>query len=474
MTHSRTVGCPCGTTFTTTHPHQKYCSLKCQKRAHKRRKAGKRASREVIHPPCATCGTQARGGGRGGEKYCSSPCAATGKRLARDTKRRPAEERTCPCGGSFTTNQPHKKYCSEQCARRAQREREKARAQPSRRIRSDECEVCGTPFMTTWTAQKYCSTECSRSAQRERRRAKAEADGRTITPPRLCEECDAPFTTTHSHKKYCSQRCARSSAERMAEAGPPPLAVVTCWCGEEFMQARRNQTNCSRECNRSREVERKRLMRQRSSDRSCRWCGKACRPEELYCSVRCGLWAAEGTRKSSPIAITECSGGCGGLRCWKGKKGSGWRCEPCKEAEASRPREGFVSGPCAECGEQFTAKYFLGGNTSYHCSERCARKKRQRTARHRRRARLKDAKSESFAAREIHERDGWVCQLCGKPTRPDLPSGHNLYPSLDHITPLSKGGDHTRANTQCAHRICNSYKNDGVFGQGEQLRLVLA
>lgn len=29
-------------------------------------------------------------------------------------------------------------------------------------------------------------------------------------------------------------------------------------------------------------------------------------------------------------------------------------------------------------------------------------------------------------------------------------------PTLDHVIPLAKGGEHSRANVRCAHFICNS------------------
>lgn len=38
---------------------------------------------------------------------------------------------------------------------------------------------------------------------------------------------------------------------------------------------------------------------------------------------------------------------------------------------------------------------------------------------------------------------------------------HPLSPTLDHITPLAEGGEHTPENVQLAHFICNSHKGDG-------------
>jgi 5-methylcytosine-specific restriction endonuclease McrA len=37
--------------------------------------------------------------------------------------------------------------------------------------------------------------------------------------------------------------------------------------------------------------------------------------------------------------------------------------------------------------------------------------------------------------------------------------------SLDHITPIARGGGHTRDNVQCSHWLCNARKSDGAGGQ---------
>jgi len=89
---------------------------------------------------------------------------------------------------------------------------------------------------------------------------------------------------------------------------------------------------------------------------------------------------------------------------------------------------------------------------------------------HKRRALKAGADHEVFDDREIFERDGFKCQLCGYRTRPDYKNpNHPLYPNLDHIVPLSKGGSHTRLNTQCLCHRCNMIKHN--TGTGDQLRM---
>lgn len=61
---------------------------------------------------------------------------------------------------------------------------------------------------------------------------------------------------------------------------------------------------------------------------------------------------------------------------------------------------------------------------------------------------------------EIFERDGWVCRLCGDPVLPFIRCPHPRSASIDHIVPVSQGGQHVALNLQLAHFGCNSAKRD--------------
>lgn len=67
-----------------------------------------------------------------------------------------------------------------------------------------------------------------------------------------------------------------------------------------------------------------------------------------------------------------------------------------------------------------------------------------------------------FQHREVFERDGWVCGLCQQPVDESLSYPDPMSVSLDHVIPLAHGGDHTKANTQCAHLDCNVTKRDRI------------
>lgn len=79
-------------------------------------------------------------------------------------------------------------------------------------------------------------------------------------------------------------------------------------------------------------------------------------------------------------------------------------------------------------------------------------------ARHARRVRVEAATVERFDPREVFDRDGWRCGLCGEAIDPGRRWPDPMAVSLDHVVPLAAGGDHSRANTQAAHWICNVKK----------------
>ncbi|HEX6465022.1 MAG TPA: HNH endonuclease signature motif containing protein [Vicinamibacterales bacterium] len=62
--------------------------------------------------------------------------------------------------------------------------------------------------------------------------------------------------------------------------------------------------------------------------------------------------------------------------------------------------------------------------------------------------------------RAILERDGYRCQICGVPVVED-------DVEIDHVVPLSRGGDSSPANLQAACARCNRRKSNHVAGDGD-------
>lgn len=68
---------------------------------------------------------------------------------------------------------------------------------------------------------------------------------------------------------------------------------------------------------------------------------------------------------------------------------------------------------------------------------------------------------EKITLREIAERDGWKCHLCGEHVE-DQPYDYRASDgTLDHLIPVADGGTHTRDNVRLAHMGCNAKRNTG-------------
>lgn len=87
-----------------------------------------------------------------------------------------------------------------------------------------------------------------------------------------------------------------------------------------------------------------------------------------------------------------------------------------------------------------------------------------------RRARKLEARIvDKFTDLEIFERDNWICSICHKKVNKRLKRPNLLSPSLDHVVPLAKGGDHSRQNVALAHLSCNVKKRHGTVVQQQRL-----
>ena len=135
---------------------------------------------------------------------------------------------------------------------------------------------------------------------------------------------------------------------------------------------------------------------------------------------------------------------------------------------------------CKVCGKEYTLREYMEstGSRYYrdsgycsaecrdaHLKERAKIYHRGRRDSHRHRAvKYGCVYDSSVTLAKLIRRDGLRCALCGKMCDPNDHSWSKysgpMYPSIDHIVPMSKGGGHVWNNVQVAHIICNSEKGD--------------
>lgn len=153
----------------------------------------------------------------------------------------------------------------------------------------------------------------------------------------------------------------------------------------------------------------------------------------------------------------------------------------CRDCQRARPRRvQLPARTCELCQESYIPKYrFQAGRPQRFCSKSCARAwqngarppyKRQvvtgvaRKVALARERRLRHAQTwDGITDEEILERDGWRCQIPGckrRPIRKDVKYPHPRSKSIDHIVPLSLGGDDTAVNKRAAHFGCNTARGN--------------
>jgi len=138
-------------------------------------------------------------------------------------------------------------------------------------------------------------------------------------------------------------------------------------------------------------------------------------------------------------------------------------CQPCRRELGKRI--------CAQCGQEFQAEASTSARP--FCSQKCfidsirlyddprAASKASTRARKTQHRKTWDGVTDQ----QILKRDEWACQIPGcelGPIQVDMVHPHPLSPSIDHIVPLSRGGDDTQANKCAAHLACNVRRGNAV------------
>lgn len=173
-----------------------------------------------------------------------------------------------------------------------------------------------------------------------------------------------------------------------------------------------------------------------------------------------------------PFTCADC--GAAGTQSLRGR--NRLRCDRCREAARSYEsrQDHFPEVDCAGCYQPFRAHHL----TQRWCSVACGNRhkagagprgglspearERQRLywqeKNRRRRAAKRGGASEPYTLAGIAGRDRRRCGLCGRLVPMDKKVPHPQAPTIDHIVPVSEGGDDTRANVQLAHFRCNNVK----------------
>lgn len=329
----------------------------------------------------------------------------------------------CGTAFSYTKEGPgkYRKFCSKLCNRSYDTERERQRRQDSTPPKFTKpkfeivCQQCGKVALRADPHRtKYCSYECYQARYWESKRSKWDKS------PRICLHCKTQFLPKHPGNIFCCKHCKNTvewTKTNHSERGKQK--------NYRHYLRRRAATAVERD----KKKEGRRIASRLKRLRTCKRCSKVFDPKEFglpyrYCSLEC------------------------------------------KAYRPPKPAPTIYTIDCAECGKSFESRKRI----KKFCTPQCGKALHRRIRKMKLRALVVLAEAENVNPYKVFVRDKWICQLCGVKTPRKLRGSYQSNaPELDHIVPLSLGGEHSYRNTQCACRQCNGSKGAKPLGQ---MRLV--
>ena len=275
------------------------------------------------------------------------------------------------------------------------------------------CGWCGKVFTPNSPNHTYCQKQCKHEhdldynrqylkdnpdkAKQYRSRRKSRAKPLSI---KTCRQCGSEFAPPTHLNIYCSDKCARVGAQqkqRAARAKRRGETLKECpQCGSTFTPPSNRSTYCSPECVKQRKAE--------------------------YTKQYLMQWRKDNPdcyKKYYYANLQKCR-----------ERHARWR-ESHKEHIAELRRRYSASNP-DKVGEHRArrAQVELDGNATPE---------------------LIQAKWEAGSH---------TCILCGQPIDDTLPPRHPASRTIEHLTPIVRGGRHDLDNIDFAHWRCNSQKRD--------------
>ncbi len=304
------------------------------------------------------------------------------------------------------------------------------------------CAMCGADYWTGNGKAKYCSDKCRKEATKQRQ-AKWRADNPDYHKQYYEEHPEVKDKFKENHPDYSRNRCRKIR-------GSKEYTKQCVICGKTFTTWLPHKTTCSDECNEKRDRTRKRKPRKRSPEEEHRrWIIRQYGSEEAY-----QQHLAEMEKKKQEQMEQK------RLRQETERAERQKQLEERKQRRKEEKEKNHRYGICVVCGSEFET-YNPAQKT---CCKECGKKLAH--AHKHKRIPKKQIIDKDITLEALYRRDSGVCYLCGKPCdwndKNDITVGP-MYPSIDHVIPISHGGMHSWKNIKLAHFECNWKKSDTLL-----------
>lgn len=288
------------------------------------------------------------------------------------------------------------------------------------------CEQCGTEFTSRQPNAKYCTPKCRDRAKYLRKKS----DTAPHTQ-KQCAGCAKPFTPHHPLATYCTNKCNKAEAERrrrQRKRGTERVTSKTCAiCNATFSPNTPTAKHCSSECRKAakRKADREFMRKWRQENPQLNAERLKREDRELHLQ-RTNRWrkAHPEQAKSMAKAYRQAN------RKSEYERMRRWPKDPVnKERHRTRMKQWAVRNPDKVAAYRVRrAQAELSGNATRE---------------------LINAKWDASSK---------TCILCGKQIDDTIESPDPMSLTLEHLTPISRGGRHDLDNIDFAHRACNTKK----------------
>lgn len=218
---------------------------------------------------------------------------------------------------------------------------------------------------------------------------------------KICPVCNKEFTTKRKHQMYCSHDCQAQSMRKERASG------VCMYCGKYFTAKRYTAVG--------------------------KYCSHQCQINDLHQQKLDKLKQEQLVKEKRKQEKEQ------------------------QKLQAERLNQLAHYKECAECGTVFYAQHLA----VKYCSDSCRKKHFNRYHDHRLdKCAVKDP---SITLAKLYVKYNGVCQICGQKLPLDCDLNDDRHPSIDHIIPVSKGGNHTWDNVQLLCRKCNCKKRNAII-----------
>lgn len=384
------------------------------------------------------------------------------------------------CGNDLPKER--EKYCSRKCFDKHYHELNYVPKE--RKSHKYKCLFCGEEYEAK-NLSKYCSESCRDKYNRRLKK-------------KYCLNCNKEIDI--SKRKFCDDNCMNDYYTKH------PKYTKTCvQCGTQFKTNTKSQKLCSTDCQHEyasakdlikREKEFKELFERLYTDYEYH-SGFINRDSMFKCKCKkCGHIQermAYYVQPSKDDYNIVCEG-CNEIKKLKQslvdllarrhntlvREQNRAAREEEKEVERQQRLEKLKGKICRECGQPFDAIR----ETQKYCTDECKKKYNNRVKEINRRHKLKKNGKINWdiSLKKLIRRDKNICHICGDKCNSNdytIDKDNNFivgadYPSIDHITPVSKGGTHTWGNVKLAHHYCNTIKSDNDVYENREGQLKMS